>query len=113
MSIIDEIKPLASLINKIKDPEQRERAMDLLQRVLEMREDNAKIRERIADLKQEIGILNNEKETQGSPFGKNYLDSRTMDDGEYEYDNSIEEKDDPDVFGHGPLELSTTDAENN
>ena len=61
----DETESIEDLINTIKDPEQREQAMELLSSVLELHDEKADLEESIAELESDIKRLNDEKEAIG------------------------------------------------
>jgi hypothetical protein len=111
MERIDKIKSLESIINKIKDPKQREFATDLLASVLELHADNGNLRERIIELEREIRTLNNANPVQGFLFTKNIVHFRKERGDEDKYDTSLEEEDKGNVFGHGPLEMMDEEQE--
>ena len=62
MDRIDQIKSLESLIDRIKDPEQRKHAMELLNKVLEAHDEKTDLEESIAELERDIKRLKDEKE---------------------------------------------------
>jgi valyl-tRNA synthetase len=63
MGIIDEVKSVAVLVTKLKDPEQMEHVMKLQNSVMELIDDNGKLREKITGLQSDIDRLKKEKET--------------------------------------------------
>lgn len=58
----DEIESIENLIDKIKNPVQKERAMELLSSVIELHFDNTELEESIAELERDIKRLKDEKE---------------------------------------------------
>ena len=107
MDTVEEIEVVARLIDKIKDPSQRELVLNLLKSLLELRDDNAELMERIVELEREIRTLNNANPVQGFLFAKNIVHLRKEKGDEYQHDSEeISEEGFLEGLEHtGPLEF--------
>lgn len=86
MGIVDEVKSVAGLVNKLKDPELMQHVINLQNSVLELNNENAKLREKVTDLENIIKNLEKEKEVGESlniEFGTYFSTRNSKKDGPF------------------------------